>query len=329
MPEIRRILVAVKQPDETSAPVLAKATQLARALGARIELFHAIDTPLYLDQLDDAGSTRQLERAWAERVESQLERSAARMRRHDVEVSVAAEWDFPAYESIVRRALRTRADLILAARHAGRHVAPWLLHYSDWELLRLAPVPVLLVKKPRPWRHPVVLAAVDPLHTFAKPGRLDREILRLADRLSTALRGTLHAMHAYTPTPLGISPAINGAAEAAATITARIEQEAAAHARRQFAQLLEGSGIARARRHLVERHPIDGIEEVTQRIRASLVVMGAISRSGLKRVLIGNTAERVLDHLASDVLIVKPAHFSARVPRGRRGVRLRVTPPML
>jgi universal stress protein E len=33
--------------------------------------------------------------------------------------------------------------------------------------------------------------------------------------------------------------------------------------------------------------------------------MGATSRSGLKRIFIGNTAEHVLDSLQCDVLVVK------------------------
>jgi universal stress protein E len=56
--------------------------------------------------------------------------------------------------------------------------------------------------------------------------------------------------------------------------------------------------------------------------------MGAVSRSGLKRLLIGNTAERVLDLLTCDILIVKPAQFADRVPRTRRGVRLVSVPPV-
>jgi Universal stress protein family len=48
--------------------------------------------------------------------------------------------------------------------------------------------------------------------------------------------------------------------------------------------------------------------------------MGAISRSGLKRMLIGNTAERVLSSLASDVLVVKPAEFRSRVVKRARGM---------
>jgi hypothetical protein len=47
--------------------------------------------------------------------------------------------------------------------------------------------------------------------------------------------------------------------------------------------------------------------------------MGAVSRSGLKRLFIGNTAERMLDRMTCDVLVVKPRQFSngiTRVPRG-------------
>jgi hypothetical protein len=41
--------------------------------------------------------------------------------------------------------------------------------------------------------------------------------------------------------------------------------------------------------------------------------MGAISRRGLQRLFIGNTAERMLDHLDCDVLVVKPAGFHTRI----------------
>ena len=58
-----------------------------------------------------------------------------------------------------------------------KHVLPWLLRFNDWELLRRSPVPVLLVKRAQPWRKPGVLAAIDPLHSFAKPARLDGEIM--------------------------------------------------------------------------------------------------------------------------------------------------------
>jgi universal stress protein E len=50
--------------------------------------------------------------------------------------------------------------------------------------------------------------------------------------------------------------------------------------------------------------------------------MGAVSRSGLKGLFIGNTAERVLDSLTCDVLVVKPTDFKRRVSRAVRGAKL-------
>ena len=38
---------------------------------------------------------------------------------------------------------------------------------------------------------------------------------------------------------------------------------------------------------------------------ASIVVMGALARWGLKRAVLGSTAERLLDHLPCDVLVVR------------------------
>ena len=48
--------------------------------------------------------------------------------------------------------------------------------------------------------------------------------------------------------------------------------------------------------------------------RVDILAMGAIARSGLKRVLIGSTAERVLERLPCDVLVVKPPEFAQNLP---------------
>jgi universal stress protein E len=53
---------------------------------------------------------------------------------------------------------------------------------------------------------------------------------------------------------------------------------------------------------------------LTDQLRADLVIMGAVSRSGLKGLFLGNTAEDVLDRLHCDLLIVKPDGFKAALP---------------
>jgi len=331
MHAIRRILVAIKDTRARSLPAVGKAAQLARALGAEIELFHAIDAPIYVGvpSLRDRG-LKQLESDLRKQCLRQLDRAAARISGSGLKVATAVEWDYPGYEAVVRRASRIGADLIVAERHLGRHIAPWLLHMTDWELLRLSPVPVLIVKSARPYRRPVVLAAVDPSHAFAKPARLDEEILRLGSAVKDALRGTLHALHAYAlPLPLGMPPKAWTTGEMTAEdIRAEIEAKAAAHAKLGFARVLKSAAVPRSRRHLVGRHPVNAIPEVARETRCAIVVMGAVSRSGLKSVFIGNTAERVLDGLECDLLVVKPPRFESRVPRAVRGARIAAAAPL-
>jgi universal stress protein E len=315
---IRCILVAIKDPAARSLPAVAKAAQLAQALDAKLVLFHALASPLYLEtDLERVSDLKGTERRMRQSARERLETLAQRLRRHDIEVRIAAEWDYPVYEALIRAARRADADLIVAERHVGRHTAAGLLHLTDWELLRLAPQPVLLVKRPRPYRRPLVLAAVDPDHRYSKPVRLDREILQAGALLARALRGALHAVHAYSPLPL--------TAYTRGTLSEEIIEDLRRRSKRTAAENLERlagpAGIAPARRHLVARHPSDAIEQVAAHTRSAVVVMGAIARSGLKSLLIGNTAEKVLDHLPCDLLVVKPEGFRKRVPRRRRGAR--------
>src|ERR1700758_4799745 len=173
MSSIRRILVAVKDTEAKTTPALEKAAQLAHGLGARIELFHGITTPLYVDGYTQSSvELPTIERNVQAQCLEHLEKMAAPLRRAHLQVTVAAEWDFPVYEAIVRRAKRIKADLIVADQHAGRHTVAGLLHLTDWELLRLSDVPVLLVKTRGVYRRPAILAAIDPGHTFSKPAKL-------------------------------------------------------------------------------------------------------------------------------------------------------------
>ncbi len=319
MRSIRRILVAIRDPDAKTTPALVKAGQLAHALGAQVELFHSISTPLYVDGYGPSSvELPAIERQARTRTLASLEKLATRLRLAHVEVTVAAEWDFPVYEAILRHASRTKADLIVADQHAGRHAVAGLLHLTDWELLRLSPVPVLLVKARGTYQNPVVLAALDPGHTFSKPANLDQRILAASSTLARALRGTLHALHAYVPFPFAADPNTLLNQET----VEQLEKDATAAAQSALDRTLRKTTIRKAQRHILGRHPADAIAQTARELRSSIVVMGAVSRSGLKRLFIGNTAERVLDLLTCDVLVVKPAHFASRVPRTKRGVRV-------
>lgn len=330
MRSIRRILISIKEPAHGVTPAAKKAAQLARATGARLELFHAITTPIYLDNytysdwsLDDA--QRDVVKRRAEQLECIAQSLSGRGRQRKLDSCINASWDHPGYEAIIRRAAASGADLVVADRHAGRHLARPVMRFADWELLRSCPVPVLLVGAKDTYQRPVILAAVDPAHKWAKPALLDARILGMGAMLSTAVRGRLHAVHTYESVPLGMCPFEGIDASTCQDLADRLTAAASA----RFGRTLRKTLIRGRRAHLVDAPAVLGIPTVARDIKADLVVLGAVSRSGLSRLLIGSTAELLLDRLRCDLLIVKPARFKARIARAAAGARIiSAVPPM-
>jgi universal stress protein E len=332
MSGIRRILVAVKDIQATSHPAVLKAAQIARVCNAQLQLFHALSTPLYADVYALGDQSRKgLERDLRQRALAKLEVIADQLRQHSIRVTVMADWDFPGYEAIIRRTLAGKADLIVASRHSGRHTAPWLLRLTDWELVRLSPIPVLLVKNPHPYRHPNVLAAIDPAHTHAKPVQLDKQILRMARTMSEKLHGKLHAVRAYARAPIGsVEGAVPSEAIKSGLMTPRLfrkmdekmQRLALRAAKVSVTRALRATRIAASRRYVIASDPSDAIIQAARQSGSAIVAMGAVSRAGYRRLLIGNTAERVLDEVSCDILVVKAPKFRCQVARTVRGARV-------
>jgi len=319
---VRRILFAIRNPEVSRQPGLAKAIQVARSLGASLELFHAITDPIFIELARTRDNPVD---ALREHVENEaripLARMCEKVRKHGVEANYAVEWDYPPSEAVVRRATSIGADLIIAECHKGARTRAWLIHLTDWELMRTSPVPVLLLKSGRPYRRPLTLAAIDPSHAHAKPANLDDRIVESATELSKALRGNLHIMHATYPSIVG-GDTRAAAKHAASSWTTYTFGELAAQDRAAFEEHRTAHGIPRTRAHLVEGNPAVQIPRVARDLGASIVVMGALSRSGLQKLFIGNTAERILGALESDVLVIKPQTFATKVAREPRGIRV-------
>jgi universal stress protein E len=318
MNTIRRILVPIGDFRARSRPVIDKAAQLASAWDAEIELFHDIYIAVPVEALGAPGFTLKVLKSQGKRAAlGELERLAAPLRARGLKVSTAAVCDYPPYEAIVRRAISIGASLIIAPRRDA-HRLPAVLGYTDWELLRTSPVPVLLIKSSTSYRRPVVLAAIDPTHAFAKPSGLDQRILEKSAAFSQALHGSLHVVHACPPgsaLPLRIPRLHKGSSR-------RLLRASKADARQFFVRSLAKIAMPVSHLHLLQGEPVDAITAAARTTHSAIVVMGAVSRSGLKRLFIGNTAEKAMDELRCDLLVIKPADFSRRVARARRGIEL-------
>jgi universal stress protein E len=311
----RRILVGVRDARRAPRMALAKAGELARRTGARVELFHA------LSEFETSAPARAAPDATARMTTgaAQAERELARMARSrhlkGVAVNVKAEWDYPVQHALVRRALVMRADLLIVESHRHGSAARAVLANTDWELIRVCPCALLLAKSARALAGGAVIASLDPLHSHDKPARLDQRLLRAGHTLARSSGGTLHAFHAFLPISLSVPMTLGDPLPG--WIPEKAEARHEAHIRASFARSAQRGRVARTARHLLEGSVPDALAALVRRLRARVVVMGAVSRSGLRRLFIGNTAERVLDELECDVLVVKPLGFRTPVTQQR------------
>lgn len=309
----RKILVCIEFPGERRQPVLKRAAGIAQRTGAKLVLFHSDVAQLTVVPGFPSAVVRENAENKLARSRRLLAKLAEPLKRRGLEVDVRAAWDAPPHEAIVREVLRTKPDLVVAGSRRRTFGARLFLTNTDWQLIRECPVPLLFVKQDLPWRSLRVVAAIDPLHPHGGSSRLDRGILDSARALAEAFGGRLDVVHAYLPLSSAV-PYTYGDAYAM-VVDAATEQRHRRTTERVLSRIAAATGIPPEHVHIETGFPQQALAAAAKRLRADVMVMGAISRSALGRLLIGSTAERVLDLLPCDVMIVKPRGFRTRVPR--------------
>jgi universal stress protein E len=81
-----------------------------------------------------------------------------------------------------------------------------------------------------------------------------------------------------------------------------------------LAAIGEKHGLPPEQVRLEQGSAVEVLPRLVERLRADVLVMGAVSRSRLQELFVGSTAERVLDRLGCDVLVVKPGDFGEKLP---------------
>jgi len=315
MKRLDRIL-AVLDPTTEAQPALARAATLARRCGASLELFICdFDPSLSGQPFFDTDKLRHLREEFVSERLEYLEHTADELRAENLAVETHVHWDNPTYRGIVRRVEESSPDLVVKDTHYHSALRRTLFTNTDWNLIRTCPVPLLLAK-PGDWPDtPRVLAALDPGHLGDKPATLDHDILDWSELLAARMGGELHAVHAFFPaallaaaTAIGSMPLVSGV-----TTTDIIEGERKRVAG-VLAEIVAAHAVAPVRVHLEQGAASDVLPRVADSLGAAVLVMGAISRSRLQEVFLGSTAERVLDRLGCDVLVVKPPDFVEKLP---------------
>ncbi len=299
----RKILVVIDPMARGEQPVVERAAWLAEKVSASLELLICdFDTDI------DAGvvSTVWIEQPDAKKHlceihRNNLETLAEPLRKRGLEVTVDVSWDHPLGEAIVRKAIAVKPWLVAKDTHHHSVLRRTVLSNTDWHLIRGCPSPLLLVKPHDISATPKVFAAVDPLHENDKPAELDERIFEVAKLVADSTGGELHVVHAFSA-PVGL--------ELPADVLQSIEDQ---H-RTAMTAFLESHAVTEGHVHLLHGPAAECLIEATTDNKADFIVMGAVSRRGLDRLFVGSTANRVLDRLPCDLLIIKPERFEPGLP---------------
>lgn len=191
---------------------------------------------------------------------------------------------------------------------------------DDMCLLRKCPCPVWLIKQHEESTYHNILVALDfPTHNATEyEQHFNQKILELSASLALSEFSALHLAHAWDAIAEGKIQTWNANH---ATIAKYIDGERSSH-EMQFHQLgewlknhlgKESYEYLAPHFHLRRGAATKVITDLAKELQADLIVIGTIGRAGISGLLIGNTAETILEQVNCSVLALKPAEFVSPV----------------
>ncbi len=285
--------------DATAAaqPAVERAALIARRCGAPLRIVDVLSVPVDARR----GLRADLEDELMTRRRQQLARIAYSVRDVTVDTDVLSG---PPADALIEDVQRFGHDLVVRA-HPRDLVArgPKPLVAVDSELFRRCPCPVWAVGPGVAPPTPRIVCAGDAAADDPVQRALSVKVVDLGLLLTRLQEGSLTLLYAWRP--VGEEHVLSHGSDDA--FAAHLDNTRS-HAKQRLARFSEsfGNRLAGVRLELRRGSPEDVIGEFAVAEGIDLVVMGTAARTGLTRMLVGNTAERVLQRVPCSVVAVKP-----------------------
>ncbi|WP_068545557.1 universal stress protein UspE [Thalassotalea crassostreae] len=302
MESYQNILVVI-DPTTEDQKALARACTLASKTNARITAFLTIYDFSYEMTTMLSGEERE---AMRETVVNDRELWLKDLIKDmPCDISTKAVWHNRPFDAILSEIRDNNFDLVVKSTHEHPALQSVIFTPTDWHLIRKCWVPLLLVKEHQWPENGHVLAAVNVGSEELEHQSLNNKITEEALNLSKLITADTHFVNSYPGTPINI------AIEIPEFDANEYNQAMKNHHRDVMREHADKFGIDYDFLHVEEGLPEDVIEKVANDIDAELVILGTVGRTGLSAVLIGNTAEHVIDRLNCDLLALKPDGYES------------------
>ena len=295
--------------DHDNPAAVRRIAELATGNSARLTLFGAVPEPSWLQRVvHRADYLEAIQNADIKAMAAKLARCAPKT--SDVEVEVATTSGNPSLR-IIEQVLAAGHDLVVVTTDEDDEDQATINR-----LLRKCPCPVWVIRPTRA-RVQRVLASVNPEPAEAE---LNRTIVELAASMVRLKGGELHLVHAwqlYGEETMRHSAFLH---TPPAELDSLLHSEEASH-RAALDELLSAAGVADEpwQIHLHKGSAASIVPEVVKKQRINVLVMGTVARGGVTGIVIGNTAEAVLDRVRCSVIAVKPPDFVSPIQTADNG----------
>jgi len=228
------------------------------------------------------------------------------------------------YLEIIYGVLRNKYDLVVKMAENGG-IVNRMFGSDDMHLLRKCPCPVWIVKQESNKEYQRILAAVD-VNDFYSPEQLDTrrllnlQVLEMALSLALLESAEMHVVHAWDAIGESVINLVfhDTPEEKVAAYVEEVRKQNADNMDELMHELTRCMGQdavshIKPQSHLIKGYPRKDISLFAKEIKADLVVMGTVARTGIPGLFMGNTAESILNQLNCSVLAVKPSGFMTPV----------------
>lgn len=293
-----RVILVPLDGSELAEGALPLARALARALGGTLRLTSVVDTGQAWPHARATVAHDRLLEAERENAERYLHEQAARLNTAGQPAAVLlAQGEVT--EQLLASAAEADVALVVMATHGRGGVQRWYLGSVADKLMRLAPCPVLLLT-------PEAAAdrtAVASLHRIAVPldgSELAEAALPVATRLAQATSATLLLIRAqpFVLSAMSIYPYVPELSDT----QAELERAAETYLQQVRERL---PGLPAVETQLVRGPASAALLDYLKEESPDLVVMTTHGRGGVKRLVLGSTADRIV-RAGMPTLLLRP-----------------------
>jgi len=262
---------------------LQRALSLAEQLNAELTVLHVVD-------MDLPRGMQSLLKDNAREVLDEAVKSAETQRPVKVSVRIGDP-----FQTICETAAELDVDLVVLGAYRREFLKDAFVGTTAERVMRISRRPVLMVNRTstEPYAKPMV--AVD----FSE---MTAEVLKVAKKLGLPTAAEFSIVHAFLPFPSDRLTILAPGETVSPAQVAQCRQEALG----KLGAVITTAGISMDPQQLIVREgeAFKVIQQAVGQCQADLLVMGTSGQGGIKRMLIGSVAGRLLRDVESDMLVV-------------------------